>query len=79
MEGETTIVFLRKCNAPEERLVTVEVSDSDKRICQRYGYRDRQCTEAEKTFLDRWIAWVRAGSKRPKQKKEKTKKAVEAA
>ena len=79
VEGKTTIVFLRKCAAPEERLVTVEVSDSDKRICQRYGYRDRQCTEAEKTFLDRWIEWGRAGSKRPKQKKEKTKKAVEAA
>ena len=79
VEGKTTIVFLRKCTAPQERLVTVEVSDSEKRIFQRYGYRDRQCTEAEKDFLDRWIKWVRAGSKRPKQKKEKAKKAVEAA
>lgn len=76
VEGKTTIVFLRRCAAPSERLVTVEVSDTKKTICQRYGYKNRRCTKAEKAFLDRWIDWVRAGSKR---EKEKSKKAVEAA
>ncbi len=74
VRGATTIVFMRRCSAPEERYVTIEVRDDEKRICQNYGYKDRRVTKEEQAFIDKWIQWVRAGSKRPKKKK-----AVEAA
>ena len=38
-------------------------------ICQNYGYKDRRVSEKEKEFIEKWIAWVRAGSRRPKKKK----------
>lgn len=67
MKGETTILFMRKCNAPAERLVTIEVKDD--RICQNYGAHDRQVSPAEQKFINTWIQWVRAGSHRTKDKK----------
>ncbi len=69
VRGATTIVFMRKCSAPEERYVTIEVRDNEKRICQNHGYKDRPVTEAEQAFIDKWIAWVKAGSKKEKNKK----------
>ena len=67
MKGKTTILFMRKCNAPAERLVTIEVKDD--RICQNYGAHDRQVSSAEQKFINTWIQWVRAGSHRTKDKK----------
>lgn len=67
MKGKTTILFMRKCNAPAERLVTIEVKGN--RICQNYGSHDRHVTSDEQKFINTWIDWVRAGSHRPKNKK----------
>ena len=64
---KTTILFMRLANEPEKRLVTIEVKGDT--ICQNYGYKDRRVTEKEKEFIEKWIAWVRAGSRRPKKKK----------
>lgn len=69
MKGATTILFLRKCEAPNTRLVTVEVWDRNKCICKIHGLRNRNPSNEEKAFINEWIAWVRAGSKRKKQKK----------
>lgn len=67
MKGKTTILFMRKCNAPAERLVTIEVKGN--RICQNYGFHDRKVSPAEQKFINTWIQWVRAGSHRTKDKK----------
>lgn len=67
MKGKTTILFMRKCNAPAERLVTIEVKGN--RICQNYGFHDRKVSPAEQKFINTWIQWVRAGSHRLKNKK----------
>lgn len=67
MKGKTTILFMRKCNAPAERLVTIEVKGN--RICQNYGFHDRKVSPAEQKFINTWIEWVRAGSHRTKDKK----------
>lgn len=67
VNGKTTILFMRLANDPEKRLVTIEVKGDT--ICQNYGYKDRRVTEKEKEFIEKWIAWVRAGSRRPKKKK----------
>lgn len=72
IKGATTILFLRKCEAPNTRLVTVEVRDRDKYICQIHGSKNRNPSKAEQAFINGWIAWVRAGSKHKKQKKAAT-------
>lgn len=75
VNGKTTILFLRKCSAPARRLVTIEVSGKEKRIIQNRGKRNRCLNQKEQAFVDEWIAWVKAGSKRKKEKN----KAVSAA
>lgn len=67
VNGKTTILFMRLAKEPEKRLVTIEVKGDT--ICQNYGYKDRRVNEKEKEFIEKWIAWVRAGSRRPKKKK----------
>lgn len=67
VNGKTTILFMRLAKEPEKRLVTIEVKGDT--ICQNYGYKDRRVSEKEKAFIEKWIAWVRAGSRRPKKKK----------
>lgn len=69
VSGKTTILFMRKCSAPEERLVTIEIADGQKYIRQNYGYKNRHVTKEEQAFIDSWLAWVKAGSKRNKKKK----------
>ncbi|MDE5994586.1 MAG: PcfJ domain-containing protein [Oscillospiraceae bacterium] len=69
VSGITTILFMRKCSAPDERLVTIEIADGQKYIRQNYGYKDRHVTKEEQAFIDSWLAWVKAGSKRNKKKK----------
>lgn len=69
VSGKTTILFMRKCNSPEKRLVTIEIDDAEKRIRQNYGYKDRHVTKEEQSFIDSWLSWVKMGSKREKNKK----------
>lgn len=67
MEGKTTILFMRRCNRPNTRLITIEING--KTIVQNRGMKNRAPTKEEQAFIDKWIAWVKAGSKRPKKKK----------
>ena len=67
LEGKTTILFMRSCKKPDTRLITIEIKD--KMIIQNRGKENRNPTKLEKSFIDEWIAWVQAGSKRPKKKK----------
>lgn len=69
VSGKTTILFMRKCNSPEKRLVTIEIDDGQKYIRQNYGYGDRHVTKEEQSFIDSWLVWVKMGSKREKNKK----------
>ncbi len=67
MKGETTILFMRECCLHNARLITIEIKD--KTIVQNRGMANRPPTKQEQAFIDKWIAWVQAGSKRPKKKK----------
>lgn len=69
MEGKTTILFMRRVDKPNRRLITIEVNDGDKRIAQHHGKNNRNPTKDEKHFIDEWIEWVKAGSKKNKKKK----------
>lgn len=70
VRGATTILFMRKCATPNKRYITIEVRDREKRICQNYGRKNRRLTQSEKAFVDKWIAWVQAGSQKAKKKKD---------
>lgn len=50
--GECHILFLRRRSAPEQSLVTLQLSGN--RICQAQGANRRRPTEAERKFLLRW-------------------------
>ena len=81
IRGVTTILFLRKADQPGVPYVTIEMYGNQ--IQQIHGYRNEVGTGAKnlrvvhKAFLDTWLRWLRAGSKRneggtpklPKRKK----------
>lgn len=50
--GECYILFLRRRNAPEQSLVTLQLVG--RRICQAQGMNRRGLTQAERKFLLRW-------------------------
>lgn len=66
-EGETTILFMRAAKAPDKPLYTIEMHG--KTLRQAHGYKNRENPEdvpKAKAFLDAWLKWVKAGSKRDK-------------
>ncbi len=69
MEGRTTILFLRTVEDPDTPLCTIEINGST--IVQIHGYCNdcgaRDPRDKYKAFLDLWLAWVEAGSRRDKQ------------
>lgn len=72
VEGKTTILFMRRCVAPEERYVTIEINDETGLVRQVHGYRNeadgaQPPMERHKEFFDSWLAWVQAGSPRDRR------------
>lgn len=67
VNGKTTILFMRRCNRPNTRLITIEINGSE--ILQGRGKRNRPLTKDEQTFVNEWLSWVKAGGKRNKNKK----------
>lgn len=68
MRGVTTILFLRRSSAPGTPYVTIEMDGNQ--IRQIHGYHNDTLPgspkprEVHKAFLDTWLRWLRAGSKR---------------
>ena len=68
MRGVTTILFLRRSSAPSTPYVTIEMDGNQ--IRQIHGYHNDTLPgspkprEVHKAFLDAWLRWLRAGSKR---------------
>lgn len=80
LSGKTTILFLRRRDKPHVPLVTIEMDGNT--IRQVYGYRNdcASCLENPKgiparklygAFLDEWLEWLNAGSKRYKDGRPK--------
>lgn len=80
LSGKTTILFLRRRDKPHVPLVTIEMDGNT--IRQVYGYRNDRasCPENPKgiparklygAFLDEWLEWLNAGSKRYKDGRPK--------
>ena len=74
--GSTTILFIRKRRTPGRSFLTVELAEKRGRIVivQIHGYRNEGYQHKGVVdprivyagFLDTWLAWVNAGSKRDK-------------
>ncbi len=65
MEGRLTILFLRLTAKPDDSLYTIEMHG--KVLTQVQGYNNRTpLTSEAKAFFNKWLAWVRDGSKRTK-------------
>lgn len=83
MEGEMTILFLRRKSAPGVPLVTVEMNGNW--IVQAHGYKNDADAESPrktyKAFFDTWLDWLKRGSPREKDgtPKLRKKKGTEAA
>lgn len=74
IEGQTTILFLRKQKTPGRSYMTIELRESKGRIeiQQIHGYRNEKYKNAVSPrkkfawFLDVWLDWVNRGSERDK-------------
>ena len=81
MKGVTTILFLRRSSAPGTPYVTIEMDGNQ--IRQIHGYHNdtlpgsRSPREVHGVFLDTWLRWLRAGSKRNKDGTPKLPKRTE--
>ena len=75
MSGAATILFLRKEKTPHRSYITIEMCGKQGNdIGQIHGYRNEHKAgktlaspqERHGVFIDLWLAWLRAGSKRDK-------------
>lgn len=73
LDGTLTILFLRRADRPNKPYVTIEMDGNQ--IRQIHGYRNevKPCAdnpgrvsprELHREFLDTWLRWLKAGSKR---------------
>lgn len=72
IKGVLTILFLRKTSAPNTPYVTIEMNGN--RIMQIHGYDNergggKSPRKVHKEFLDTWLAWLKAGSRRDRNGK----------
>jgi len=67
-DGQTTILFIRRADAPEEPYFTLNWDEKDRRIIQNRGLRNCDPPAKVRAFAEAWADWVRAGC--PKEKRE---------
>lgn len=71
LEGQVTILFLRRVEEPDTPLCTIEMEPDGVTIRQIHGYRnDRGAEDPRVTyqaFLSPWLGWLAAGSRRDMQ------------
>lgn len=83
IQGRTTILFMRKAKKPDAPWLTIEMSGAS--MVQIHGYANEGVHTAKgrfapdprveyADFLDPWLDWVRAGSKRTKEGRPKVPK-----
>ncbi len=62
MKDQTTILFIRKVDAPDTPLYTVEYRDD--RVVQAYGFKNTELPEDAKAFLDAWKETIKTNKKK---------------
>lgn len=74
IQRKTVILFMRKVRRPDTPWLTIEMNGTE--LVQIHGYKNEGAYSAKRiapdprevyrAFLDRWLAWVAAGSRRKK-------------
>lgn len=73
LKGVKCVLFLRWADDPDTPYMTIELNEKSITIVQIHGYRNEGSGktmspwEIHGEFLDEWLAWIRAGSRRDKQ------------
>lgn len=82
IDGDTTILFLRRCDTPAASLYTIEMQGN--RLQQIHGYKndadlplDKKPDRAMNWFLEPWLSWIKDGSPRDKKGNPIIKKSKE--
>ena len=77
LEGQTTILFLRRRRKPDTPYVCIEINEKENRIIQIHGYRNEGYAKKRVSpmvrhadFINEWLAWVKAGSHRANNKRK---------
>ncbi len=70
IKGKTTILFMRNVENTEEALVTIELDEKSLTVIQAHGKKNRDPSDEEQAFIDKWLKNV----KRRKNKKTSKKK-----
>ena len=70
IKGKTTILFMRNVENTEEALVTIELNEESLTVIQAHGKKNRDPSDEEQAFIDKWLKNV----KRRKNKKSSKKK-----
>ena len=65
-QGATAIFFIRRTSRPREPYYTLELDEKNLTVRQNRGLRNCARTPDVQAFEDKWLAWLRAGSKRDK-------------
>ena len=81
LSGVCTILFLRRTDEPHTPYITIEMDGN--KIRQIHGYHNDTLPgspkprEVHKEFLDAWLRWLRAGSRRNEDGTPKLPKRIE--
>lgn len=70
IKGKTTILFMRNVENTEKALVTIELNEKSLTVIQAHGKKNRDPSDEEQAFIDKWLKNV----KRRKNKKTSKKK-----
>lgn len=70
LKGKTTILFLRNVGNAEKALVTIELDEKSLTVIQAHGKENRNPSDEEQAFIDKWLENV----KKKKNKKTSKKK-----
>lgn len=64
--GDTTILFIRRTDAPELPYFTLNINEKDLSVIQNLGKSNCSAPPEVDAFVDLFMAWARAGCKRDK-------------
>lgn len=70
IKGKTTILFMRNAENTEEALVTIELNEESLTVIQAHGKKNRDPSDEEQAFIDKWLKNVK-GRKNKKTSKKK--------
>lgn len=70
IKGKTTILFMRNTENAEEALVTIELDEGSLTVIQAHGKKNRNPSDEEQAFIDKWLKNVK-GRKNKKTSKKK--------